>query len=177
MHHHSPHLECITSLHTKHWEFLIGRTQFDIPLTLMRKVKIFDSKLPVPESHHYRPAMRLHSPVDYHPVAVEYSCVLHRVTRYIPEERCLGMADKVAVEVEPLVLIVVGGRRKSRHHCRMFQFESRGEVSPYYSYISHNIRYLGCEVATCQSPIVRRSGSKLMPTFTMGRPERANFEE
>ena len=31
--------------------------------------------------------------------------------------------------------------------------------------------------STFQSPIVRRSGSKLMPTFTMGRPVRANLEE
>ena len=30
--------------------------------------------------------------------------------------------------------------------------------------------------STFQSPIVRRSGSKFIPTFTMGRPERANFE-
>ena len=27
-----------------------------------------------------------------------------------------------------------------------------------------------------QSPMVRRSGSKLMPTFTMGSPERENLE-
>ena len=31
--------------------------------------------------------------------------------------------------------------------------------------------------STFQSLSVRRSGSKLMPTFTTGRPERANFEE
>ena len=30
--------------------------------------------------------------------------------------------------------------------------------------------------AIFQSPMVRRSGSKLMPTFTMGSPERANLE-
>ena len=39
------------------------------------------------------------------------------------------------------------------------------------------IIYLCFQVVTFQSPIVRRSGSKLMPTFTIGRPERANFEE
>ena len=31
--------------------------------------------------------------------------------------------------------------------------------------------------STFQSLSVRRSGSKLMPTLTTGRPERANFEE
>ena len=36
------------------------------------------------------------------------------------------------------------------------------------------IRHYG---STFQSPIVRRSGSKLMPTFTTGRPVRANLEE
>ena len=33
------------------------------------------------------------------------------------------------------------------------------------------------QLSTFQSPIVRRSGSKLMPTFTMGRPESANLDE
>ncbi len=33
------------------------------------------------------------------------------------------------------------------------------------------------QLSTFQSHIVRRSGSKLIPTFTIGKPERANFEE
>ena len=37
--------------------------------------------------------------------------------------------------------------------------------------------YYAIQPSIFQSPMVRRSGSKLMPTFTIGSPERANFEE
>ena len=36
--------------------------------------------------------------------------------------------------------------------------------------------YYAIQPSIFQSPMVRRSGSKLVPTFTIGRPERANFD-
>ena len=86
MHHHSPHLEVIPRLNAEHGEVLVGRTQFDIPLTLMREVKVFHRELTIPECHDNRTVMSLNSPVDYHLVAIKYASILHRVARDIAIE-------------------------------------------------------------------------------------------
>ena len=52
-----------------------------------------------------------------------------------------------------------------------------GWVSPCGWFLSFSAwRFFIQACAIFQSPMVRRSGSKLMPTFTIGSPERANLE-
>ena len=86
MHHHSPHFEVIPRLDAEHRIVLVGRAQFDIPLTLMREVKVFHRELPIPESHNNLTVMSLHGPVDYHLVAIKDAGILHRVARDIAIE-------------------------------------------------------------------------------------------
>ena len=53
------------------------------------------------------------------------------------------MTDVVAVEVEAVVLVVIGRRGKSRHHGSVFQFQLAAEVTFYQSDIAHPIAFGG----------------------------------
>ena len=72
----APNLEIIASLYPEYGIVRIGRTQFNIPLALMRQVEIFDGKLSIPESHDDGAVMRFHGTVDDDPVAIEDARIL-----------------------------------------------------------------------------------------------------
>ena len=104
----APHLKVIASLYLEHGIVRIGRSQFNIPLALMRQVEVLDGKLTVPVGHDDGAVMRFHRTVDDDPVTIEDASILHRVTLDVAIERGFWMPDIVAVEVQRLMDIVLG---------------------------------------------------------------------
>ena len=104
----APHLKVIASLYLEHGIVWIGRTQFYIPLALMRQVEVLDGKLTVPEGYDDGAVMRFHRTVNDYPVTIEDASILHRVTLDVAIERGFWMPDIVTVEVQRLVDIVFG---------------------------------------------------------------------
>ena len=140
MDHHAPNLKVVARLDAEHGIVLVGGAQFDVAFCLVRKVEVFHRELAVPVSHYDRAVAGLDGAVDNHAVAIEDAGVFHRVAVDVAIERGFGVLDIIFVEIQPLVLIIVGGRWEARSDRRVLQREICRERALYDFDISHEVQ-------------------------------------
>ena len=131
MDHHAPNLKVVARLDAKHRTVLVGRAQLYVAIRLVREVEVFHRKLAIPKRHDNRAVASLDSAVNDNAVAIEDAGVFHRVAVDVAIERGLGMLDVIFVEIEALVLIIVGRRRETRPDRRVLQGKVGGKRAFY----------------------------------------------
>ena len=137
MDHHAPNLKVVARLDAKHRIVLVGRAQLYVAIRLVREVEVFHRKLAVPKRHDNRAVASLDSAVNDNAVAIEDAGIFHRVAVNIAIERGLGMLDVIFVEIEALVLIIVGRRRETRPDRSVLQSKVGGKRAFYDFDVSH----------------------------------------
>ena len=112
--HDSPDFKVVICINSNGKEVAIGRTELDVSFTAMRKVEILDGEFIVEESDNDITIPWLNNSVDNCDVTITDACFHHRIALNPTIECCFRVLDKVTIEVERIVSVVIGGRREAR---------------------------------------------------------------